>query len=113
MEKDIFKSRIILLFLGLSVLLLITSFILILINVGDLSYPLILHFNSYEGVNLTGEASSLWSILIVAVLVVVLNFFIGNSLFKRERMMAYLIFAINVIISIVTLISVAQIISIN
>lgn len=113
MEKGILKSRIALLFLSLTAVLLLTAFILILINVDNLSYPLIIHFNPYEGVNLTGGENSLWSILIIGLVIITLNTFLGNVFFKRERIVSYVFFVINFIIAIMTLISIAQIISIN
>ncbi len=86
---------------------------MVYLNVGELSYPLILHFSSYFGVDAVGGRGSVWGIVAIAALVAILNAFIGATFFYRERVLTYLFFATNVLIALLSLVAVANIIALN
>lgn len=109
----IFKDKILLVFSALSAVLILASAALIFFNIGNLSAPLILHFDTYRGVDLTGEVSDLWLILIGGAVIVLLNAFLSGVLFYRLRPLSYLLTATNFLIAILLLAAVAVIVSVN
>lgn len=109
----IFKEKILLIFLILSLLFLLISAAFIFFNAEKLSSPLILHFDSYRGVDRMGEIADLWLILILGLLAAIINSVLAEVFFYRERILAYLLSGTNVFIGLLVLIAVTVIISVN
>ncbi|MEX1014709.1 MAG: hypothetical protein WDZ80_06125 [Candidatus Paceibacterota bacterium] len=97
----------------ISLALILTSVLFVYLNLDNVSYPLILNFSSYEGVNLMGEASDLWNVISIAVAISIINIILSYLFFFRERLISYVILGTNVIILTLLFIGVSHIISIN
>ena len=107
------KDKILLIFSGLSLIMLVASLILVYANIKELSSPLIIHINAFQGVDMMGGIDNLWNILLMGALIFVINNALANVFFLRERILSYIIFTINFIISLFILINVANIIMLN
>ena len=106
-------NRVLLIFLVLTAVLLAASALVLYLNIDKLSYPVILHFNAFQGVDLVGNKADIWSIVAMGFAVVIMNTVLSRVLFYRERLMAYILLAANVILAFFAFISVAHIISLN
>ncbi len=111
--QAIVRDKIIFVFLLLTAILLVVSFVLTYFKVDALSYPLILHFNPYQGVDLMGVKADVWGIVAMGFLVVVINTVLARTLFYRERIITYIFLATNVLLALLAFIGIAHIISLN
>jgi len=107
------KDKILLIFSGLSLIMLVAGLILVYVNIKGLSSPLIIHINALRGVDIMGGIGSLWNILLMGTLIFVINNALASVFFLRERILSYIILTINFIISLFILINVANIIMLN
>ncbi|MGC9610732.1 MAG: hypothetical protein ABSE68_00720 [Minisyncoccia bacterium] len=109
----IFKQKVLLIFLGLTAALFMSSFILSFFELSGSSYPIILHFEPFRGVDLIGNMTDFWSIWASGFIFAILNTWLAEILFYRERFLSYLFIAANVLISVLILIISGVIIGAN
>lgn len=100
-------------FVGVSLLFLIIGLFLVYFNITKLTSPIILHFDNVLGMDFFGEKQSLWFVWLTGFFVVLVNFFIGKTLFHRERILSYLIFGATALFAMFHLVAINQIISLN
>lgn len=110
---NIFKEKALTILFGVSALFLVISFGTILFKIGGLSTPLIIHFDAFQGVDFFGEKADFWAIWIVGLVIMVINYFLANVFFHRERVLTYIIASVNTLIGIFLFVAVATIISVN
>ncbi len=113
MPLDIFKERVLLIFIILSFSLLFFSLGLVYFNIRELSSPVIIHFDGLRDIDPFGKVGDLWFIWLTGFVIVLINVFFGNFFFYRERVLAYLILGTTLLFSILHLVALAQIISVN
>ncbi len=97
----------------LSLIVLFITLILIILNKESLNQPIILHYDSFGGIDLFGTPNDLWGIWLAGLVTGVVNVFLGAAFFYRERILTYLFLGANVVIAILVLVAVANIISVN
>ena len=93
--------------------LVIVSFILAYVFFGDLKHLLIIHFDSYQGIDFWGTKWDIFGMLAAAVAVAAINFFLSKIFYHREKFLSYLFAFFTIFFLILILISLAVIISIN
>lgn len=109
----IFKEKVLLVFTVLSLVLMIFNLGLVYFNISKLGTPLILHFDEFKGVDFFGEGKNLWGIWLTGLVAIAINTFLANTFFYRERALTYLLIGSGFLISILTLVVLATIISVN
>jgi hypothetical protein len=80
------------------------------INVGG---PVIIHFDFFNGIDFVGGNGEVFGILAVDFVIVTINFLLAEFIYQRERFMSYLISFATLILSILFLVVIAVISSIN
>ena len=105
------KPLLILVFSGL--VFYLAGGIVILASLQELSSPLVIHFDGFNGVDFFGTEGSLWSIWILGVIIGILNTAFGEMLFSRERIISYIFFVMTTILSLIALITASVIVTIN
>ncbi len=103
-QMNIFRQKILLVLMGLTGALFGASLILALFRLNGLSYPIILHFDPFRGVDFLGNMTDFWSIWAGGLVFVILNTWLSETLFERERFLSYLFIAANVLIALLMLI---------
>jgi hypothetical protein len=109
----LFRQKVLLILMGLTAALFLASLVLSLLRLGDLSYPVILHFDAFNGVNFVGNMTDFWSIWFSGLVIVVLNTWLAGTLFRRERFLSYLFVSVNVLIALLVLIITGVVVSAN
>jgi hypothetical protein len=107
------KEKVLRVFLVITGILFLLSLGLIYFNTKNLDTPLILHFDQIKGIDLFGEKIDLWLIWFMGFAMAVINTFLGQVFFERERILSYIFIGTNILISILLLIVVGTIISVN
>jgi len=112
---NIFKDKLLISFYSTGVFLLLISLLLIFINFSgiDLSVYLITRYSSDRGIGSFGNIFSILGLWFSAFLIVILNFIISCSLFYKKRGLAILFGFISLFLSLLILIQIGAIISIN
>lgn len=100
----ILKQKVLLILLGFSAALFLGSFVLSIFKLNNLSYPVILHFDAFRGVDFIGDMTDFWSIWASGLFITIINTWLGETLFHRERFLAYLFLSANVLIALLILI---------
>ncbi|MDI6820902.1 MAG: hypothetical protein QMD65_01860 [Patescibacteria group bacterium] len=111
--KEFFSQKILFFALVLSLAIFLVSAGLIATHIGNLPDTTIIHFDSFSGIDFFGEPLDLWWIWGIGIFMAIINIVLGNEFFYRERIATYLFFATNLLISILILIVIATIISVN
>ena len=96
-----------------SLLFLVITFSIIFISLADLDHLLIIHFDSFGGIDFLGYRVDMYNILWFGLLVNLVNWFLVAAFYKQERFLSYLLGYFNVFFSLLILIAIAVIISIN
>jgi hypothetical protein len=109
----ILKEKVLTGFTAASAVLILASVALTAFNVSELGTPLILHFDAYSGADFFGSVIDLWLIVGAVFLMMVANVILAEVFFRRERILSYLLIGTNFLLSILLLIVVAVIISVN
>ena len=92
---------------------LVTGFSFAYIRLADVQNLLIIHFDSFRGIDFLGEKSDIWGILGVNLAVLIANSWLAYALYYRERFWSYIFSFSSVVFGLLILIAVFAIISIN
>ncbi len=109
----IFKHKILVVLLSIAAVLTLIALGTIALRVDHLSTPLIIHFDAYHGIDFFGTRADLWGIGAIGALALVLNTFLAEAFFYRERLLTYVFMGANVLVSLFFLIAVIVIVSVN
>lgn len=110
---NLLKNKVLVIFLGLSLALLLAGLILVLANVNNLSPPLIIHINANAGVDMMGGINHLWFLISMGAFILIVNSAVAGIFFFRERIVSYITMGVSFITSLFILVSVANIITLN
>ncbi len=110
---SIFTRKPLLILSSLSGIAVLGSLILAFLKLGGLSYPLVLHFDNFQGVDFLGNTTDFWGIWFGGFAFIVLNFFLGEVMFKKERVLSYVFLSVNLLLSLLLFIITAVIIAAN
>ena len=89
------------------------SLVLAILNIGDFSPPLILHFDQYRGADLLGGLAGFWLILGGAFVLMAGNLFLSRILWEKEKFLANFLFLVNFLLGIILLAAVGVIVNTN
>jgi hypothetical protein len=99
--------------LFLSILLNIFIWIFLLQNQRENSYPIILHYNLFFGVDYLGDYKNIYLIPLSGLIIIVVNSILGHLLYLKEKLASYFLVFIIFIIQVFLLIDSYLIIKIN
>lgn len=108
-----FKKRFPLAIFTISFLLMLTGFFLAYIHLIDSDRPLIIHFDVFQGIDFFGVRNDVFTIILIAFTVILINLFLAIAIFERERFLSYILIIAGLFFSLLVLIAVAIIVSIN
>ncbi len=92
---------------------LFISFLTAFFKIGGIINPLIIHFDVYSGVNIFGDRIDIFGVFASAFTAVLINFFLSNFLYNRERFISYIFSFGSFGMAILILIAASVIISVN
>ena len=98
---------------GISFAILIFIFLLALLKLGGVTAPLIIHFDAYKGIDFLGGKMEVFGILISVFSMLLINAFLADFLYNRERFLSYIFGFAGLGLMILILIVVSVIISVN
>ncbi|PIR44050.1 hypothetical protein COV23_01920 [Candidatus Wolfebacteria bacterium CG10_big_fil_rev_8_21_14_0_10_31_9] len=79
----------------------------------NISGPLIIHFDAFKGIDFIGGKIQIFGINFLALIMLVVNLFLADFIYIRERFLSYVISFSSLFLSILLLIIVAVINAIN
>lgn len=97
----------------ISLLLLFVAVAFTFLNLYGTGNLLVMHYDGYKGIDFLGDKNDVFSILAIAIIFIVLNMWLAKRVYFRERFLAYLLSISSLILSLLILIGVFVIISIN
>ncbi|MEK7465326.1 MAG: hypothetical protein AAB631_00955 [Patescibacteria group bacterium] len=109
----IFTQRKIIILLAVAGFFFVVSLGILLLNIARVSGPLILHFDAFHGIDLFGSVGNIAGMWIMAFAMAIINLFLADLLYFRERVLSYAIVGMNVLISVFLFILMAVIASVN
>lgn len=105
-------SRLTFLF-GIAVVILVIAFSFFYVRLADIEHLIIIHFESLQGVDFLGSKREVVGILMTSLVLNVINFLLAAFLYNRQRLLSYLISLMNIFISLLILLTIIVIISVN
>jgi hypothetical protein len=109
----IFRERLLLIQIAISTALLLVALGLIILNIGDMSPQIILHYDAFHGVDDFGAKTDIWWIWGITLVMVAMNLCLANRFYDRMKILSYIFVGANIILSLLTLIAIATIVSVN
>lgn len=94
-------------------LFLLVSGILTLVNYGRLAPLIVLHFDAVRGVNVFGTPVSVWGIWFLGLTMNLVNAGLAYEFYHRERLLSYLYLGGSALISLLTLVAIGVVVTIN
>ena len=113
MVAHIFKDKHLRLVFGASAAILLLTAIIGFVKFGMSSEKIIVHFDVFKGIDFLGEKSDVRAIIIYGILMAVLNFFLADFLYERERFLSYIFAFVTLFLSGLVLTAISIIISKN
>lgn len=110
---NIFRERILFILFAISVVIFLASFIVLIFQIGGFVSPVVLHFDGVRGIDLYGEKIDVWAVWITSLALFIVNIFISNVFYFRERSLTYLFIGFNLLWAILTLVFAGVITSAN
>lgn len=107
------KDKSLRLVFGLSFSILVFEFVFIYLKLIGADTPLVIHFDAYKGIDFIGGKTEVFGVLFSFSAMLVINLFLAEFLYYRERFLSYLFGFIGLWLSILILIVVSVIISVN
>ncbi|KKU93876.1 MAG: hypothetical protein UY26_C0003G0024 [Candidatus Jorgensenbacteria bacterium GW2011_GWA1_48_13] len=107
------ERKVMFVLLAAAMALMAFSLVLVLLNVNELSAPLILHFDKLKGIDFLGEKSDVWGIWAGGFALLVLNSLLASVFFHRERVLAYVFAGVNLLFAVLVLVALGVIFSVN
>ncbi len=110
---NILKDKYLRAVFGLGLLILVVAFCFVYLKIIDVQTPLIIHFDAYKGIDFIGGKMDVFGILILALVIILINLFLADFLYQRERFLSYILGFGSLGLSVLILIAVAVIINVN
>jgi len=99
--------------LGASIILVFIITGLVYFGVGSSTNLLIIHFDSYRGIDFFGSRWDVWSMVAIGLVLTLVNFLLIRVLYHRESFLAYCLAFFTIFLLLLILISVAVITIVN
>ena len=113
MFSNIIKDKYLRVVAALSLLILILATLIFYSSLGSTTTPLIIHFDAYKGIDFLAGRAEAFGILLSALVMILINFFLADFLYSRERFLSYIFGFVSLELSILILIAISVIISVN
>lgn len=110
---NIIKDKYIRVVGAVSLLILILAGVIFYLTLGLIEQPLIIHFDAYKGVDFLGSQMDVFGILAIGLITLLINFFLSDFLYNRERFLSYIFSFVSLLFSILILIIISVIINVN
>jgi|GEM_PF-529168 len=110
--RHILKDKYLRIIAALSVFVLLLAAI-IFAAAGPFNNSLILHFDSYNGIDLLGGVWQVFGVLFAALVILAVNLYLSDFLYSRDRFLSYLFVFSGLLLSILILTAVSVIIYVN
>lgn len=92
---------------------LLIGFSLAYVNLADNQSLMVIHFDAFRGADYFGDKDTVFEILLSAAAILLINSFLANELYFRERILSYLIAFATLLFMVLILAAVNVIISVN
>ncbi len=99
----ILKDKYLRVIFGISFFVFLFTAVFVFSKFIGVSGPVILHFDIFKGIDAVGGKEEVFGILIIGLIMAVINFFLAEFIYRRERFMSYLISFATLILSILFL----------
>lgn len=96
---------------GFAILLLALFLVVFRIDHGDKF--MILHFDAYRGIDLFGSVKVLYNLWTIALLMVLVNYFLASVIYVRDRFLAHVLGLGTLFLSALLLVAISVIILVN
>jgi len=113
MLKNILKDKYLRVVAGISIFIWLLTGIIFYSWFNLSSGNLILHFNAYNGIDFLGSQGDIFGILLSGLVIILINMYLSNFMYNRERFLSYIFSFANLVVSILILIVINVIISVN
>ncbi|MDI6717793.1 MAG: hypothetical protein QMD86_01970 [Patescibacteria group bacterium] len=80
---------------------------------GNKNEPVIIHFDAYKGIDHIGNKIEMFGILFLEMTILLVNLFLSDFIYSRERFFSYVLGFVNLVISALVFIAAIAINSIN
>ncbi len=110
--RNILKDKYLRVIGGISVFVLVLAAV-IFAAAAPSNGSLILHFDSYNGIDLLGGNWQVFGVLFTTLVILAINFYLGDFLYSRDRFLSYLFIFSGLLLSILILTAVSVIIYVN
>lgn len=110
---NIAKDKSLRLVFGLSFLIMVFEFVFVYFKLIGADTPLVIHFDIYRGIDFIGGKMEVFGVLFSFLAMLAVNLFLSEFLYYRERFLSYLFGFVGLGLSILILIAVSVIISVN
>ncbi|MDP3729839.1 MAG: hypothetical protein Q8R26_03810 [bacterium] len=109
----IFKDRHITSFFVVASIFLILSFSVAYVQFADTTNLLVIHFDTYKGIDFFGSTSDVFDVLMTAVIVFIINTALIHVFYFRERFLAYILAVVTAFFTVLIFIGINVIITVN
>lgn len=93
--------------------LILITLVLAISKLYKVNNLLIMHYDGYKGIDFLGDKNDVYSLIGVSAVMIILNAWLANRVYFRERFLSYLLAFSSFVLSVLILIGVFAIISIN
>jgi len=93
--------------------IVLAAFFFAVLNFYKINNLLIMHYDRYKGIDFLGDKSDVFSLIGISAVMIILNAWLANGVYFKERFLSYLLSFSSLALSILILIGVFAIISIN
>lgn len=98
---------------ALSVLVVFFAGLIFYLKLGQTAMPLIIHFEADRNIDFLGGRMEVFGMLLSVSAMILINFFLANFLYRRERFLSYIFSFAGLIIAVLILIIISVIILVN
>ncbi len=98
---------------ALSFLILLLASLISYLKFSPMTSSLIVHFDAYKGIDFLGNKIDVFGILLSALVMVLINLFLAEFLYNRERFLSYIFGFVSFGLILLILIAISVIISAN
>lgn len=113
MFKNIIKDKYLRVVSAISLVVWLLAGVIFSVMLGSSSASLIIHFESVKGADFLGSKLDVFGILLAVLIIILINLFLANFLYYRERFLSYIFSFANLAVSVLILVIIGAIISVN
>ena len=96
-----------------SAAIFLLSFIIASVKFIPWDGPVIIHFDAYKGIDIVKSKGAVFGALLSSLAILFVNFIISEFIYSRERFLSYIFSATGLIFSILVLIFIGVLVSVN